>query len=137
MQKISNLCVNLIIEDISRSIEFYKTLGFVQNMEFSNDDAAAMVWKNDFWLMLLTKDFAKTFLPEKKSFTEKNMTNSLYALGFDSKKEVDTWYETALKAGGKTTQEYDYGFMYGRDFEDLDGHIWEAFYMNTSEMPQK
>lgn len=137
MQKISNLCVNLIIEDLAQSIEFYKTLGFVQNMEFSNEQAAAMVWKEDFWLMLLTKDFAKTFLPERKSFAAKNTTSALYALGFDSKEEVDICYQTALEAGGKTTQEYDYGFMYGRDFEDLDGHIWEAFWMDPAGAPKE
>jgi hypothetical protein len=25
----------------------------------------------------------------------------------------------------------DYGFMYGRSFEDLDGHIWEVMWMNV------
>lgn len=137
MKKISNLCVNLIIENLSQSIEFYKTLGFVQNMEFSNEQAAAMVWKDEFMLMLLTKDFAKTFLPEHKTFAFKNTTSAFYALGFDSKDEVNMFYETALKAGGKTTQEYDYGFMYGRDFEDLDGHIWEAFWIDSAGMPKE
>lgn len=26
----------------------------------------------------------------------------------------------------------DYGFMYGHGFDDLDGHIWELFYMEPS-----
>lgn len=86
--------------------------------------------------MLLTKDFAKTFLPERKNFAPRDTTSSLYALGFESKEEVNTWYETALGAGGKTTQEYDYGFMYGRDFEDPDGHIWEAFCMDPARIQE-
>ena len=32
----------------------------------------------------------------------------------------------AIAAGGKEYREtQDYGWMYGRAFEDLDGHIWE------------
>ena len=31
--------------------------------------------------------------------------------------------------------EYDHGFMYGKDFEDVDGHIWEIFWMDATQMP--
>ncbi len=137
MEKTPSLYINLIIEDLPASIEFYKTLGFVQNFDFSNDDAAALAWKDEFVVMLLTKNFTKTFLPERKTFAEKNMTTALYAIGFCSREEVDTWYTTALRAGAKMTQEYDHGFMYGRDFEDLDGHIWEAFWMDPAGMPKE
>jgi len=27
--------------------------------------------------------------------------------------------------------------MYGRAFQDLDGHIWEVFYMDESQMPEE
>ena len=44
--------------------------------------------------------------------------------------------EKALQAGGKEPNEpKDYGFMYLRGFEDLDGHNWEIFYMDMSQMP--
>ncbi len=28
----------------------------------------------------------------------------------------------------------DYGFMYGRSFNDLDGHIWEIIWMDPSHI---
>ena len=37
----------------------------------------------------------------------------------------------ALNAGAKEANNLqDYGWMYSRSFEDLDGHIWEIFYMD-------
>ena len=28
----------------------------------------------------------------------------------------------------------DYGFMYGRSFNDLDGHIWEIIWMDPQSI---
>ena len=35
----------------------------------------------------------------------------------------------AIAGGTETRGPQDYGFMYGRSFNDLDGHIWELFWM--------
>ena len=44
---------------------------------------------------------------------------------------VDEITDKALAAGGREAREtQDYGFMYGRSFEDLDGHIWEPMCMD-------
>jgi predicted lactoylglutathione lyase len=54
----------------------------------------------------------------------------LNALQFDSKEAVDAFFDKAIAAGWKATiPTQDHGFMYGKDFEDLDGHIWETFWM--------
>jgi uncharacterized protein len=137
MEKNPVLYVNLIIEDLSKAIDFYTTLGFVQNMQFSDEKAAAMMWKTDFAVMLLTKGFAQGFLPAHKAIAAKDTCSALYALEFPSKEAVDSFVRTAIEAGGVETKDYDYGFMYGRDFEDLDGHIWEAFWMDPTGIPQE
>jgi predicted lactoylglutathione lyase len=31
----------------------------------------------------------------------------------------------------------DHGWMYGRSFEDIDGHIWEIFFMDESKMTEE
>jgi predicted lactoylglutathione lyase len=43
--------------------------------------------------------------------------------------------EKAVNAGGKADPgpKQDYGFMYGRSFEDLDGHVWEIMWMDMEE----
>jgi predicted lactoylglutathione lyase len=100
-------------------------------MEFSNTDASGMVWDDNIYVMLLTHDFCKNFLPAHKTVADSHTTcEVLNALQFESKEAVDDFFNKAITAGAqKTIDAYDHGFMYGRDFEDLDGHIWEAFWM--------
>lgn len=71
MKKAPSLYLNLIIENLPASVQFYKALGFVENMDFSDEKAACMMWKSDFAVMLLTKDFAHGFLPERKKNSPK------------------------------------------------------------------
>jgi predicted lactoylglutathione lyase len=60
----------------------------------------------------------------------------LTALGCASRAEVDRIVDRALEAGGSPAREpKDHGFMYERAFEDLDGHIWEIFWMDESAIP--
>lgn len=45
---------------------------------------------------------------------------------------MDAITETAGKSGGRAdcNPPMDYGFMYGRSFEDPDGHVWETMWMD-------
>jgi catechol 2,3-dioxygenase len=52
----------------------------------------------------------------------------LFALSCDSRAEVDTMTETAIRAGGKSLHDpEDLGFMYSRAFEDPDGNGLELY----------
>ena len=133
----SKLYINLPVTDLPTATAFYEALGFTKNSEFSNEDASAMLWDENLSVMLLTHGFCANFLGSKTISDAHTTTEVLNALQFDSRAEVDTFFEKAIVAGGKKTIEtYDHGFMYGRDFEDLDGHIWEAFWMDASQMPK-
>ncbi len=135
----SKLYINLPVSNLPSAISFYKTLGFEQNMEFSNEQAAAMNYKGDFSVMLLSHEFFSGFLPAHKTISDSHKTTEvLNALELDSREAVDAFFNAAITAGGKKTIEsYDHGFMYGRDFEDLDGHIWEVFWMDVTQMPKE
>jgi uncharacterized protein len=51
---------------------------------------------------------------------------------------VDAILQKALAAGGRDFRPVeDHGWMYGRAFQDLDGHIWEIFWMDPAAMPQQ
>ena len=55
------------------------------------------------------------------------------ALLAESREEVDPLVEKALAAAGRPANDpLDHGFMYGRSFEDPDGHIWELIWMDPS-----
>lgn len=118
----SKLYINLPVENLSISIAFYQALGFVQNMDFSDEKAAAMTLDDSLSVMLLSRDFFSRFVPAGKAISDSHTTTEvLNALELDSKEAVDALFEKAISAGGKKTVDtYDYGFMYGRDFEDPD-----------------
>ena len=85
--------------------------------------------------MLLVQDFFKTFTTKQICDT-KAATEVLLALSYESRDAVNAMVAKAVEAGGKTPMPAkDLGFMYQHGFEDLDGHLWEVFYMDESAMP--
>jgi len=131
----AKLYINLPITDLSRATAFYEAIGFTKNIDFSNDDASAMIYDDTLSVMLLTPGFCTNFLGNKAISDAHTTTEVLNALELNSREAVDAFFDKAIMAGGKKTIEtYDHGFMYGRDFEDLDGHIWEVFWMDASQM---
>lgn len=122
--------LNLIVEDLKRAKVFFEALGFSFNKQFTNDEAAAMAISETINVMLHTQESIKRFT-RKELVDSKTQTEALIALQLDSKQEVDALIEKAIKAGANEYREADkYDFMYARTFEDLDGHIWEAFWMS-------
>ena len=125
--------VNLPVTDLPRSMRFYESVGFSNVPHFTNEQAAAMAWSDTIVVMLLTHDFWKTFT-SKTIPDAHEVAQVLLALGQDSKGAVDAVVDKAIEAGGRAdpTPKQDLGFMYGRSFEDPDGHIWEIAWMNPA-----
>ena len=123
--------VNLPITDIDASRAFYEAVGFTYNPMFSDDTGICMVLSDTIYAMLLTHDKWKTFTskPIPDAHTSAQV---MLAINCDDRAGVDSITEAAGQAGGKADVNpvQDHGFMYGRDFEDPDGHIWEAFWMD-------
>ena len=129
--------INLPVTDLARSMAFYEAVGFSNNPMFTNEQAAAMAWSEEIVVMLLTHDFWKTFT-SKAIPDAANTAQVLLCLSQDSKEAVEEIVGKAVAAGGKAdpTPTQDMGFMYGRSFEDPDGHIWENAYMDMSAVPE-
>lgn len=127
--------VNLPVASLRRSMDFFQALGFSFHPKFTNDQAAALVISDTIHAMLHTPESFLRFTRKRIADT-KTTTEVLLALQVDSKARVEELASKALAAGGKEARDVeDYGFMYCRSFEDPDGHIWEVFWMNESEMP--
>ncbi|HWX66751.1 MAG TPA: VOC family protein [Rhodanobacter sp.] len=128
--------VNLPVTDLKRSKGFYEAVGAINNPAFSDDTAACMVFSDTIHAMLLTHD-------KWRQFTNKRIVDAhvdaqvMLCLSADSREEVSSLVEKARGAGGKTdpTPVQDFGFMYGRSFEDPDGHIWEVMWMDLNAAP--
>ena len=122
--------VNLAVKDLPKTMEFFSNLGFSFNPQFTNDDAAGMIISEENYAMLLKEEFFASFI-NKEVADAKKTTEVLIALSFDSKEEVDKIMAKAIASGGKESRaSHDLDFMYSRSFEDLDGHIWEPFWMD-------
>jgi predicted lactoylglutathione lyase len=122
--------VNLPVKDLNKSKEFFSKLGFTFNPQFTDYKAACMVISEENYAMLLLEPFFKMFTNKEISDAKKS-TEVLVALSVGSKDKVNEMLGKALAAGAKEPREpQDHGFMYGRSIEDLDGHIWEIFWMD-------
>lgn len=129
--------VNLPVSNLAQSKAFYEAVGFVNEPRFTDETAAAMKWSDTIVVMLLTH-------PKWKSFTSKaipDVTKSaqvMLCVSMDSRAAVDVITESAAKAGGKAdpNPSQDYGVMYGRSFEDPDGHVWEPMWMDPAAAEQ-
>ncbi|MFF2587936.1 VOC family protein [Peribacillus butanolivorans] len=128
--------VNLPVKDLNASIEFFTKVGFDFNEQMTNENATCVVISESIYVMLLVEDYFKTFTKREIPDTAKS-TEAIVALSVNSKEEVDEIVNKALDAGGKPFNEaIDHGFMYGWSFQDIDGHLWEIFYMDESGFNQ-
>jgi hypothetical protein len=128
--------VNLPVKDLNKAIEFFTRLGFTFNPQFTDENATCMIVGDNIFVMLLVEDFFKTFIKKEICDATKS-TEVLLALSAESREMVDKMVSKAIEAGGTEPREpQDHGWMYGRSFEDVDGHIWEILYMDESALIQ-
>ncbi len=132
----TKIFVNLPVSDLNRSKEFYTGIGFTINPQFSDDTAACVVISEDIYAMILTHEKFRQFTP--KQIADSTTTSEvLTALSFESKEKVDEVFGKALQSGGsEAAPTQDHGFMYSKSFNDPDGHIWEAFWMDPNVVNQ-
>ena len=125
--------VNLPVSDLARATAFYQTVGAEKNEQFCDGTASCMVFSETIHAMLLTHDKFRQFTP-KKIADAKTHSEVLLCLSADSREAVDDMIDKAQRAGGGVDPcpKQDYGFMYGRSFEDPDGHIWEVMWMDAA-----
>ncbi len=125
--------INLPVADLAKSVAFYEAVGATRNPQFSDDTAACMVISDTIFVMLLTHEKFATFT--SRPIGDRSSVHALLCLTCDSKDAVLAQLDAAVKAGGTPdpTPEQDYGgFMYGRSYEDPDGHIWEVMWMDPA-----
>ena len=125
--------VNLPVADLDRAMAFYAAIGSVNEPKFTDATAAAMRFSETIHVMLLTHDKFRQFTP--KAISDARTTSEvLLCISLDSRADLDALAETAAAAGGRAdpAPRQDYGFMYSRSIEDLDGHIWEFMWMDAA-----
>lgn len=130
--------VNMHVKDLAKSKAFFEALGYTFNPQFTDENAGCMVISDTIFCMLLTTGHMERFVPKGKTIADASKTTeTLLALSADSKDAVNAIYAKAIAAGATECRPAeDHGFMYGRSFNDLDGHIWEVFWFNAEALQQ-
>src|SRR5688572_16546804 len=121
--------VNLPVADLPAAKAFYEAIGATNEPRFTDETAACMVFSETIHVMLLTHDKFRQFTP--KQVADAHATSEvLIAISADSRDAVDEITDKALAAGGREAREKrDYGAIYSRCFEDVDGILWERVWM--------
>jgi len=128
----SQMFVNLPVKDLGRSVAFFTQLGYTFNPQFTDANATCMIVGENCFVMLLVEPFFQGFTP-KPIADARAGTEAIIAVSLDNRAAVDAHADKALAAGASATSEpKDYGFMYQRGYQDLDGHLWEVFHMDTN-----
>lgn len=129
--------INLVVKDVVKSMEFYTSLGFTNNPQFSDDTAKCMVWSENIFVMIMTPEKFAGFATKPIADTKTSLAG-LFSLSVGSVEEVNTIVDAGVRAGGVEPSEMkDYGFMQQRTIEDFDGHTWEIFYMDITKFPNQ
>jgi predicted lactoylglutathione lyase len=128
--------VNLPVESLDRSVAFFTELGFTFDERFTDETATAMIVNDQAVVMLLVEDRFADFT-KKQVVDASSQTEAIVALSADSREDVDRFADKALAAGGSPANDpMEMDFMYGRSFQDPDGHLWEIVWMDMSVFEQ-
>ena len=131
------LFVNLAVSDLERSVEFFRALGFSFDPRFTDETATCMVVSDEAFVMLLVENRFRDFT-KKQIADATTQTEAIVAFSAESRDEVDRLAEKALAAGASPANDpIDMGFMYGRSFHDIDGHLWEVVWMDASSLAEQ
>jgi len=132
----TKIFVNLPVKNLDRSVEFFTTLGYTFNQQFTDENATCMIIGEDIFVMLLVEKYFKTFIKKEIADASKT-TEVLICLSADSREKVDEMVNKAVTAGGIVYKEpQDHGFMYVHAYQDLDGHLWEIMWMDPAAIKE-
>jgi predicted lactoylglutathione lyase len=128
--------INLPVTDLASSREFFGGLGFTFDEKFSDESCACMVVSEQAYVMLLDERRFAEFTPRPVADARRS-TEAILCVSAGSREDVDAFADAALGTGGSVANEpMDHGFMYGRSFHDLDGHLWEVMWMDQAAVEQ-
>jgi predicted lactoylglutathione lyase len=130
---ISSIFVNLPVKSLTKSVEFFTELGFKFNPQFTDETSTCMIINDTVYVMLLEHSKFQGFID--KPIAPSTSTEAILAFACESPDEVRQLSEKAIAMGARKLNEpEDHGFMFSWGFEDLDGHLWDLFWMNPEHL---
>jgi uncharacterized protein len=128
--------INLPVKDLTKAREFFETVGFAFDDQFTDENATRMIVNDETSVMLAVEPFFRGFIAPQAVADTSTSREVVVGLSAESREHVDELTDKALAAGAQSLGEpQDDGFMYMRGFRDLDGHQWSFIYMDMSAIP--
>lgn len=129
----TTLIVNLPVQDLAKSTRFFAALGFSFDSRFATEHINALVISDDAYVQLVAASLFKTIT--KRDLADASSAEAILQMRVDSRQRVDELVDKALAAGGqRANKPNDQGFIYGRSFSDLDGHLWDVFSIDPAAL---
>ena len=92
-----------------------------------------MIVSETIYVMLVEHAKFSAFID--KPIAASNTTEAIFGFACESKDEVLTLAGKAIELGARKVNEpVDMGFMFSWGFEDLDGHLWDLFWMDPEHI---
>ena len=125
--------IKLPVRNVVASSAFYAALGAEWDERLSNGKSALMRFTEDFALVLIQRDAVARSAPPETADGRRH-SQMLLRLSCADRAAVDRLARIAGWAGGRANPHpiEDFDLLYGRRFEDPDGHVWEAVWMNDA-----
>ena len=131
----TQMFLNLPVKDLNRSVEFFTQLGYKFNPQFTDENATCMIISDGIFVMRLIEKFFQTFT-SKIICDATKYTEAMIALSCASRcRSGRNGAQGSRSRGTSPRKPIDHGFMYSHGYEDVDGHIWELFYMEPGAVP--
>lgn len=125
--------INLPVNDLEKSLQFYLTLGFTLNELFTDEQQKCVIWSDYIYLMLQSKKFSSEYLKRPVDNTIKTISVS-HTLPVHTIEIVNEMVEKGLKLGAtELVPVLKEDFMYLRTMEDLDGYIWGIMHLDIEK----
>lgn len=129
--------LNLAVKDVKKSKDFFTQIGFSFSAQYTDgaDSLALQIGTKPDIVMLFEENRLKEFIQHPLTDT-KQSSEIIISFDAESREEVNEIAEKVRSAGGDIFSEPAeiQGWMYGFAFADLDGHRWNALYMDLAKM---
>ena len=130
-QKMKQIFINLPVDNLEASQQFYLALGFALNPLFTGESQVSMTWAESIQVMLQTRTFSNTHLSKSPIDPRKSQIPTC-TLPVENQARVDEMLAQGIQAGGiEPTPPVQEEFMYVRSIEDPDGYLWGIMYLDV------
>jgi uncharacterized protein len=132
----NQIWLNLPVKNIEKSKQFFSSIGFSFNEDYSNENSACMlVGDKNFVVMLFEETMFASFV-QNTIANAQTYSEMLISIDAESRQEVEELAQKVDEAGGVVFAKpsENQAWMYGCGFSDLDGHRWNVLFMDYSKL---